>query len=314
MKYSFGNAQHIGTRASQQDAFGFSNPFEAEFVAHAGLLAVLADGMGGLAHGDLASRAALAAFLAAYRTKSREESVAAALARSLESANAAVCDLAAKHNASGDLGTTLVAAVLRPEGLEWVSVGDSGLFLFHAGKFTALNTSHVYARDLDARVAAGQITQEAAMDDPQRDALTSFLGLPQLTHIDRSVRPLPLDASDSILLASDGLFKTLAFEEMAAHMRGGVQARCDSLVKAVMAKHLDKPGQRHRPRSRPRCTSFPPPCDCPIRRAPARDRSRGRSPARLLATIALAAGGWYFTTCCQMPPLPPMPPPPGVPK
>ena len=90
MNYSFGNAQHIGARSSQQDAFGFSNPFEAEFVAHAGLLAVLADGMGGLAHGDLASRAALAAFLAAYRAKTPAESVRDALKRSLAAAKHSV--------------------------------------------------------------------------------------------------------------------------------------------------------------------------------------------------------------------------------
>jgi protein phosphatase len=314
MKYSFGNAQHIGTRSSQQDAFGFSNPFEAEFVEHAGLLAVLADGMGGLAHGDLASRAALAAFLAAYRTKSREETVAAALARSLASANAAVCELAAKHNALGDLGTTLVAAVLRPEGLEWVSVGDSGLFLFHTGQFTELNTPHVYARDLDARATAGKITREAAMEDPQRDALTSFLGLPQLPHIDRSVRPLPLNASDSILLASDGLFKTLTFAEMTAHMRGAVQERCDSLVKAVMAKQFESQDNvtvlalapMHELPATVRLPDPPP--------APKKSSSKAPIAGALLATLALAAGGWYFTVCCQMPPLPPMPKPPGVPK
>lgn len=144
MTHAFGNAQHIGARSSQQDAFGFSNPNETEFVAHGGLLAVLADGMGGLSHGDLASRAALAAFLAAYRQKTPQESVSAALVRSLAAANSAVCDLAARHNASGDLGTTLVAAVLHEQGLEWISVGDSALFLFHSGTFTALKIGRAH--------------------------------------------------------------------------------------------------------------------------------------------------------------------------
>lgn len=322
MKYSFGNAQHIGARASQQDAFGFSNPYEAGFVEHAGLLAVLADGMGGLAHGDQASRTALAGFLGAYRAKTPQETVAAALARSLDAANAAVCELAARHNASGDLGTTLIGAVLRPEGLEWVSVGDSGLFLYHGGTFTALNEAHVYARDLDARAAAGQITPEAALGDPQRDALTSFLGLPKLPYVDRSIRPLPLDPTDSVLLASDGLFKTLSNEEMRRGMNGrGIQEQCDALVKAVMAKQAEHQDNvtvvalaPHRPA--PAVAPLAPTVRIPVAAEAAAPRSRSlKLPVAggLLLTALLGAGAWLYYSCCQMPPLPPMPRPPGVP-
>lgn len=326
MKYSFGNAQHIGARASQQDAFGFSNPFETDFVAHAGLLAVLADGMGGLAHGDLASRTALSAFLGAYRTKTPGEPVAAALARSLEAANAAVCDLAARHNASGDLGTTLIAAVLRPEGLEWVSVGDSGLFLYHGDQFTGLNEPHVYARDLDARAAAGKITPEAALADPQRDALTSFLGLRTLPHVDRSVRALPLDPTDCILLASDGLFKTLSTGEMRTAMSAAaIQERCDALVRAVMAKQAAgqdnvtvvalAPEQQQTPAARPAAQPIAPTVIIPALTPPAPPRRSVMLPIAggLLLTASLAAGAWFLRTCCAIPPQPPMPHPPAAP-
>ena len=51
MAFSAGNAQHIGSRSQQQDAFGFSDPAEQEFVAHAGFLGIVADGVGGLTHG-----------------------------------------------------------------------------------------------------------------------------------------------------------------------------------------------------------------------------------------------------------------------
>ncbi len=316
MNYSFGNAQHIGARSSQQDAFGFSNPFEAEFVAHAGLLAVLADGMGGLAHGDLASRAALAAFLAAYRAKTPAESVADALKRSLASANAAVCELAAQHNATGNLGTTLVAAVLREEGLEWISVGDSALFLFHSRTFAALNTPHVRARDLDARAASGQITQEAALADPQRDSLTSFLGVSPLTHVDRSARPLPLNALDYVVLASDGLFKTLAPEEMTAAMKGSPQERCDSLVAAVVHKQAEHQDNVTVLALAPYRKAAPLPQTVRIEPAPPPRPSRLFIPAIALGGVllitALAAGAWFYT-CCQLPPLPPRPHRPGLP-
>jgi len=239
MNYSFGNAQHIGARSSQQDAFGFSNPFDTEFVRHGGLLAALADGMGGLSHGDEASRVALTTFLSAYKRKTPEESVGAALERSLLEANTAVCGLAGRRNASGQLGTTFVAAVLHEGGLQWVSAGDSGLFLYRGGEFIPINVPHTYAQDLDARAAAGDISPDAALADPQRDALTSFLGLPAIARIDRSVRPLPVGPADDIVLASDGLFKTLSPAEMARAMTGTLQQRCEALVRAVVERRSE---------------------------------------------------------------------------
>ncbi|MFN7922625.1 MAG: protein phosphatase 2C domain-containing protein [Bryobacteraceae bacterium] len=236
MTYAAGNAQHIGARTSQQDSFGFTSLADAEFVRHGGLLAVLADGMGGMAHGDAASRAAVHAFLTAYRAKTADEPPAAALARALDDANAAVCELAEQLGARGETGTTLIGAVLLGDTLEWVSVGDSGLFLFHDEAFVRLNEFHTHARDLDAQVAAGLVAAEVAAADPQRDALTSFVGMGALAHVDRSLRPLPLDPGDSILLASDGLFKVISAGEMTQAMHGNLQQRCDGLVEAVTAK------------------------------------------------------------------------------
>jgi len=83
MAFSAGNAQHIGSRSQQQDAFGFSDPAEQEFVAHAGFLGIVADGVGGLTHGSEASQSAVRAFLQAYRLKSPEESIVSALSRCL---------------------------------------------------------------------------------------------------------------------------------------------------------------------------------------------------------------------------------------
>ncbi len=90
MRFAFGNAQHIGARASQQDAFGFSDPANEAFVRHGGFCAVLCDGMGGMSHGDAASRLAVRTFLAEYGGKAETESIPDAMLRSLRSANAAV--------------------------------------------------------------------------------------------------------------------------------------------------------------------------------------------------------------------------------
>ena len=52
MRFLAANAQHIGARHSQQDSFGFADPDDQEFIAHAGFLAIVCDGMGGMEYGD----------------------------------------------------------------------------------------------------------------------------------------------------------------------------------------------------------------------------------------------------------------------
>lgn len=237
MPYEFGNAQHIGRRETQQDAFAFSDPADAAFTAHGGFLAVVADGMGGLAHGDLASRTAVQSFLGAYAAKPVGEPVAAALARSLQTANQAVRAAQAAAGAE-ELGTTLVAAVLAADGLHWISAGDSALYLLRAGELTQLNAPHVYGRQLDQAAAEGRITAQAAAEDPQREALTSYLGLAALTEVDASVRPLPLAPGDTLLLASDGLFKTVPEADIAAESPARLQDLCETLVEKTLARQV----------------------------------------------------------------------------
>lgn len=240
MACAFGNAQHIGAREQQQDSFGFTDPNNAAFVAHGGFVAVLADGMGGMQYGDVASRSAVRAFLAAYEGKDPKEPVAAALWRGLMAANGAVQAAMQQAPPRSELGTTFIAAALLEQELHWVSVGDSGLFLYRDGEWTQLNTPHVYARELDARAAAGEISREQALTDPQRDALTSYLNGAIPTEIDRNARPLPLRDDDVIILSSDGLFKTLHVSEMSMAMIGRLQNRCEALVAHAIGKRVEQ--------------------------------------------------------------------------
>ncbi|OYW20266.1 MAG: hypothetical protein B7Z52_02495 [Burkholderiales bacterium 12-64-5] len=229
-----GNAQHIGGRKDQQDSFGFSSIADPMFAAHAGVAAVLADGMGGLAHGELASRTAVHAFLLHYQLKTTAETIPQALARSLAAANDAVIALGPE----GELGATLVAAVVAGAHLHWITVGDSALTLFRGGQFCLLAELHTYASELDARVRLGEISAAAALADPQREALSSYLGQRRLERVERSGDPLELAAGDRVLLASDGIFKTLSAAEMAEAMPGSAQETCDALLERVLLKSL----------------------------------------------------------------------------
>jgi len=233
------NAQHIGDRHSQQDSFGFGDPDDRAFTSHGGFLALVCDGMGGMEFGDAASRAAAHAFLDAYKIKTPAESIPAALERSTRAANDAVVTLAHQYGLSEGMGTTLVAAALVDSSLYYVSVGDSGLFLRRNGSLKMLNKPHIFANLLDAAVARGNLAPEDAENHPERESLTSFIGAESLEEIDLSADPVPLQEGDVILLASDGLFKTLSNDEMLASFRGAAQSWPEKLVEQTIGKHRE---------------------------------------------------------------------------
>jgi protein phosphatase len=223
-QYVPGNAQHVGARREQQDAFGFSDPTKAGFLRHSGFLAVLADGVGGLAQGAQASRCAVQRFLAVYQDKTEHEPVGVALERSLREANAAVRSLAVASGAPGNVATTLVGAALGEGGLEWISVGDSALYLYRAGLLSRLNHLHV-------------APSEATSSRPEfSDVLTSFLGDDEIAAVDASPAVLALHAGDRIVLASDGLYKTLSLAEIGAELQAPPQQACEVLVSRTLER------------------------------------------------------------------------------
>jgi PPM family protein phosphatase len=238
-----GNAQWQGTRSEQQDAFGFVG-FEAPALsAHGGDLVVLADGMGGMSRGRQAARLACERMMTAYAEKSQDEPVAQALERALTAANQAVYRLALEGEGEGEVGTTLVAAVVRGAELHWVGVGDSRLYRYRAedDSLTACTTDHNFANQLLFQVAAGALGPVEAAAHPDRQALTSFLGLEVIPEIDRNLHPVHLAPGDRLLLCSDGVHGVLSEADLRLLLRQDAQAAADALIGAVKA--LDLPDQ-----------------------------------------------------------------------
>jgi protein phosphatase len=240
MRIRPGNAQNQGARDSQQDSFGFSDLEDRAFTAHAGCLAVVADGMGGMAHGGAASATAVQTVLREYAAKTAAESIQDALERAVRRANGAVVEMAEAVGLPREVGTTLAAAVVHQGGLHWISVGDSRVYLFRRGRVTQVTVDHVYAAELDARLAEGEISADRAESDPDRDALTSHLGQARLGAVDRSVTPFPLLEGDRILVCSDGIYRALSHAELAGPLAGAPQDACETLVSQVVAKRLAK--------------------------------------------------------------------------
>jgi PPM family protein phosphatase len=178
------------------------------------LVAVLADGMGGHAGGALASRMACEAFLNTFAqtmtaVTEPPRRVTHGLALGLDDANRAIAAKIVEKPGLSGMGTTLVGIAFGPStlgwGLEWISVGDSPLYLFRRGELAVLNEDHSLAPALDQLAAEGKITVEQARSDSRRHMLRSAVCGDELDLIDLSHKPLLLEFGDYIVAASDGI-------------------------------------------------------------------------------------------------------------
>lgn len=235
-----GNAWHIGSREQQQDAFGFSNMENIAFQDHGGMVAIVADGMGGMIQGQAASNIAKDSFLRAYELKTPAESIPKALIRCLETANREVVDKARQQNLLGRMGTTLIAVVCVDDGLYLVSVGDSVAYLLRPPEIIRLNRFHTRGDDLSHQVRSGNVTPDQAKRDPDRHALTSFLGLEKLDCFDATLRPdpIPSRSGDRIVICSDGLSNALTEEQILHLAKGQPQQAAETLVQKAIARRL----------------------------------------------------------------------------
>ncbi|MBU1211609.1 MAG: protein phosphatase 2C domain-containing protein [Alphaproteobacteria bacterium] len=200
------------------------------------LVAVLADGMGGHTGGALASKMICDRFMAAY--SGGEGSIANRLIVSLEESNDAIARQVEADPVLSGMGSTVIGVAFTDAGVEWVSVGDSPLFLFRRGEVALLNEDHSLAPELDRMAAAGQITAEQARQDPRRHMLRSAVTGDELDLVDQSRKPLLLEDGDYVILASDGLH-TLQINEIERIVSGyaadGAEAVASALIRSVEA-------------------------------------------------------------------------------
>lgn len=232
-----------GAREYQEDTAAFwpngQDPFAGAAASHQwhGSFAVLADGMGGHAGGALASRMACESFLRAAVTCDVPD-VHDRLHVALEAANAAIASKVDDNPLLSGMGSTLIGAAFSDDGVEWISVGDSPLYLYRRGEIAVLNEDHSLAPELDRLVAAGRLSEAEAARDPRRHMLRSAVTGDEIDMVDISQRPLPLEHGDYVVLASDGV-ETLDANEIARIIQGygadGAEAVARALIRAIDA-------------------------------------------------------------------------------
>ena len=226
-----------GAREGQQDCFSVS---PEDLCQSHGLLAVVADGMGGLEDGDQVSQTAVSAVMNAFFSLPTETAPQQLLLTLLQHANSAVNYLLGVERI-GQAGSTLVAGLLKDGRFHFLSVGDSRVCLFRNGQLTQLNREHIYRHELELRAVNGEGTLEEAGTHPRAAGLTSYLGMGQLRLVDQPDQPVTAQPGDRFLLMSDGVYNALSEQELCLALALDAQEAADAIGRAVEARGW--PGQ-----------------------------------------------------------------------
>lgn len=223
----------VGTRKNQQDSIRFDSN---EFCS----VCVVCDGMGGLSGGERASALAAEGMTRYLLDHSQSDEVPTEMGRAALRLNEQVKELRDADNRRIEAGTTLTAVFLRSGELYWCGIGDSHIYLYRRGTMSQLNIDHNLGVHLDQMVQEGTITSEEALNHPQRAALTSYLGIAELTLISGNRTPITLQKDDVLVQCTDGLYRCLSDDEICQILEAAENV--DQAAKLLVETALTIPG------------------------------------------------------------------------
>ncbi|TSA15419.1 MAG: serine/threonine-protein phosphatase [Betaproteobacteria bacterium] len=201
MQFSIYQESRRGSRKSNQDRIGYCYSREAALM-------LVADGMGGHLHGEVAAQIALEHLTEAFRREAvpRLRDPAAFLRQALIAAHHAIIQHARDRGLVEAPRTTCVACVVQDHGACWAHAGDSRLYHIRNGGVVAQTRDHSLVQQL---IDSGRIRAESVAAHPDRNRIFSCLGSQQPPKLDLSPMTA-LDTGDTLLLCSDGLWNPLS--------------------------------------------------------------------------------------------------------
>lgn len=202
---------HIGlVRQLNEDSYALcSDGLPYEFV-------VVADGMGGASAGEVASRMAVESLSAAFKEAMQqgEFDVYDMLHLAIDRANHEIFTAGRDDDEYLGMGTTVVTLLLEPEQLIVAHVGDSRGYLLTKQGIEQITDDHTLVAELFRR---GQITEDEALNHPQRHFVTRSLGTLEYTKPD--IRTMSWTTGDVALICSDGLSNVVSMAQIEEKLR-----------------------------------------------------------------------------------------------
>lgn len=223
-------------------------PEETQFADEVGYMMVVADGMGGMAGGEQASKLAVGTverfvlnafkwFLGHGDGVRKEESVLVEeLKTALRRADRTVIEQADADASLAGMGTTLTLAYSVADDLYVVHAGDSRAYLFRDGGLHQITHDHTLVQAL---VDSGSLSAEAARSDRRRHIVTNVIGGPR-PGVHAEIHKVKLLEGDVLLLCSDGLTEPVADDRITAILARGASA--DESARALIDAALSEGG------------------------------------------------------------------------
>jgi PPM family protein phosphatase len=205
----------VGTMATYAGATDIGrirqcNEDELAIIPELGLFAV-ADGLGGLDAGDIASHTALSFLrdLCLARDENTNEDMAVWLSRTIATINRRTYEH--RMELKKNMATTLALVQLGRQTALAAHVGDSRIYRWHANTLTRITSDHSL---VNALCEQGALTASQARQSPQRHVITRAIGAEP--SVDPSITPISVAAGDMLLLCTDGLTNMVTDEQIAA--------------------------------------------------------------------------------------------------
>lgn len=199
---------HIGNvRSTNEDTLLISCDVKPRYM-------LVADGMGGHAAGEIASRIAAQSIRQYIEDLGRETLSRGEILDAIEFANHRILDRISEDESLTGMGTTLTFAYAGPNMLTIAQVGDSSAFLFDGKSLEKVTKDHTYVQYL---IDTGVIEEQEDGEYPFKNIITRALGMNKL---EADIYTTSWQAGDTLLLCSDGLTNYLGREEMEKLLAG----------------------------------------------------------------------------------------------
>lgn len=229
MKSNFAGLTDTGlVRSVNQDAY---------YIDPDGRFFIVADGMGGHAGGQEASRLAthvIQSYLTQYWEAKFPSPVL--LETAFMKANGAILKDQLEHPERADMGTTAVVVVFRGNQSYCANIGDSRLYRWRGSELTQITEDQTWVAQAVKRKA---LTPEQARSHPWRHVLSQCLGREDLRQID--IVPVEVESGDRLLLCSDGLTEELGDEEIGQSL-AQIES-CDGVASRLVEAAKEQGGQ-----------------------------------------------------------------------
>ena len=192
------------------------------------LLLAVADGMGGHAKGEEASKIALNAIARAVIPDLLNNTpFTKILEKGIQNANQDILDYTAENPEASGMGTTSVCAVVKDNQIHLANVGDSRAYRVSDDEICRVTKDHSYVQAL---IDEGEITEEQAREHPRKNEITRAVGI--MPSIEVDTMKLTLDSDESLLLCCDGVIAHLSDDDIHKIIRGSSdpQTACQEIV------------------------------------------------------------------------------------